>query len=138
MVRPGRSLLCASLIASATFIIVSMEAFRQDTQGEFLGAKSGTGGYPYMAESDLPIIYNLNAGSGREALGIPDAQIPGLDKTNFVSFRERPGDDASCLNLYAPRDPKILGAPLSFIRSGRFSFQGAATGLSASCRATEV
>src|SRR5262249_42939795 len=33
------------------------------------------------------------------------------------------GDDASCLNLYQPRNPRILGASDDFIRSGRFSFQ---------------
>jgi len=123
MYRPGRSLLCAALIASATFIIVSMEAFRQDIRDESLDAKSGTGGYAYVAESDLPIIHDLNASSGREAVGIPEMQIAGLDKTNFVSFRERPGDDASCLNLYAPQDPKILGVPHSFVTAERFSFQ---------------
>jgi hypothetical protein len=35
----------------------------------------------------------------------------------------RPGDDASCLNLYAPQEVKVLGAPQSFIATGRFSFQ---------------
>jgi putative ABC transport system permease protein len=40
-----------------------------------------------------------------------------------VPFRDRPGDDASCLNLYAPQEPRILGAPHSFLQSARFSFQ---------------
>jgi putative ABC transport system permease protein len=123
MHRPGRSLLCASLIASATFIIVSMEAFRQGSQNESLAIKSGTGGYAFLAESDLPIIYDLNKAEGREAVGIPATQIPGIKNVDFTSFRERPGDDASCLNLYAPQEPKILGAPHMFIRAGRFSFQ---------------
>ena len=34
-----------------------------------------------------------------------------------------PGDDASCLNLYEPRNPRILGASRAFIASGRFAFQ---------------
>ncbi len=123
MYRPGRSLLCASLIASATFIIVSMEAFRQDTHGEILEAKSGTGGYAYVAESDLPILHDLNSSSAREEMGISEEQAAGLNKTHFVSFRERPGDDTSCLNLYAPQDPKILGVPSSFADAERFSFQ---------------
>jgi hypothetical protein len=38
-------------------------------------------------------------------------------------FRLLPGDDASCLNLYAPRHPRILGARASFIGQGRFAFQ---------------
>ena len=38
-------------------------------------------------------------------------------------FRLRPGDDASCLNLYQPRNPRILGASDKFIGSNRFVFQ---------------
>jgi ABC-type antimicrobial peptide transport system permease subunit len=119
--RPGRSLVCAALIASATFIIVSMEAFRQDSQNVASSAQSGTGGYPLMAESALPIIHNLKSAEGREALGIQN--IPSITEIRFESFRERPGDDASCLNLYKSQTPTILGAPKSFLLDGRFSFR---------------
>jgi putative ABC transport system permease protein len=121
--RPGRSLLCAGMIASATFIIVSIEAFRQDTQSISLEKTSGTGGYSYIAQTDLPIIQDLNDASGREAIGISEADAPLFPANAFISFRERPGDDVSCLNLYAPQQPKILGAPADFISSGRFGFQ---------------
>jgi len=36
----------------------------------------------------------------------------------------RPGDDISCLNLYQPASPRILGAPDSFLKSARFQFEG--------------
>jgi hypothetical protein len=120
--RPARSLLCAGLIASATFIIVSMEAFRQDPQSISLDLKGGTGGFSFIAESDLPLVYDLNTAAGREAAGLPETGSPALEKTTVISFRERPGDDASCLSLYAPREPRILGASPDFL-SGRFSFQ---------------
>jgi len=123
MNRPGRSLLCVALIASAAFIIVSMEAFRKDPQSISLEPASGTGGYPLIAESDFPIVYDPNSAEGREALGIPESEFPALAQVSFVPFRVRPGDDVSCLNLYAPQDPKILGAPHSFIADARFSFQ---------------
>jgi ABC-type antimicrobial peptide transport system permease subunit len=42
---------------------------------------------------------------------------------SFVSLRVRPGDDTSCLNLYQPRNPKIVAPPESFIRDNRFTFQ---------------
>jgi hypothetical protein len=87
--RPGRSVLCIALIASATFLIVSVEAFRKDGGEE--------PAYPYFAESLLPI-----AGDSP------------LDPYAPVRFRLRPGDDASCLNLYQPRNPRVLGAPRSF------------------------
>ncbi len=122
--RPGRSLLCAALIASATFIIVSTEAFRRAPADGYMERDSGTGGYPFLAESTLPIVYDLNSDDGREALGVQLPQIPKDAAFRFVSFREQPGDDTSCLNLYTPQEPKILGAPGSFITAGRFSFTG--------------
>ncbi len=123
MHRPGRSLLCASLIASAAFIIVSMEAFRRDPGRMPLDARSGTGGYPFIAETVLPVLHDPNSAAGLEAMGLPVEEIPALKQARFIPFRERPGDDASCLNLYAPQEPRILGAPRPFISAGRFSFQ---------------
>jgi putative ABC transport system permease protein len=120
--RPARSLLCVGLIASATFIIVSMEAFRQDPQSISLDLKGGTGGFSFIAESDLPLVYDLNTAAGREAAGLPETESLAPQKSAIVSFRDRPGDDASCLSLYAPREPRILGAPLDFL-SARFSFE---------------
>lgn len=120
---PGRSLLCIALIAGATFIIVSTEAFRRDPQDVSLDRVSGTGGFPLLASSSLPVLYDPNTEEGREALGIPVSEAPALQPVRFVPFRVRPGDDTSCLNLYAPQDPKVLGVPHSFISEGRFSFQ---------------
>jgi hypothetical protein len=37
-------------------------------------------------------------------------------------MRLLPGDEASCLNLYRPQRPRILGAPESFVRENRFVF----------------
>jgi putative ABC transport system permease protein len=41
----------------------------------------------------------------------------------LARFRLRPGDDASCLNLYQPRNPRILAPTEDFISESRFSFQ---------------
>ena len=119
MHRPGRSLLCVALIASATFIIVSVEAFRRDARSISLEPSSGTGGYAFVARSALPILHDPNGVEGREALGIQDLPAP----VRFVPFRSRTGDDASCLNLYVPQEPRILGARHSFLADPRFSFQ---------------
>jgi ABC-type antimicrobial peptide transport system permease subunit len=112
--RPGRSILCIALIASATFVIVSLDAFRRE------GPSEGTGGFPLLAESALPLIHNPNTSAGREALNVPP-----LEGVEFVSFRLRPGDDASCLNLYQPRNPRVLAPPAAFLRNARFAFQSA-------------
>jgi len=110
--RPGRSILCIAQIACAVFLIVSVDAFRQT------GNSAGTGGYPLMAESVMPLIYDPNTAAGRDALNLP--ALPGVQ---FVPFRLRPGDDTSCLNLYQPRNPRILGAPPAFLHSAHFEFQ---------------
>ncbi len=95
--RPGRSILCIALIASATFVIVSLAAFQRE------GPQSLAEGYPLMAESVLPLIHSPASAEGREALNLP--ALPGVE---IVPFRLRPGDDASCLNLYQPGNPRIL------------------------------
>src|SRR5262245_5017424 len=118
--RPGRSVLCIALVASATFIIVSVDAFRRDGRAEALDRKSGNGGYPLMAESLLPVIHDPNSQQGREELNLNDDKLTGV---KIERFRLRPGDDASCLNLYQPRNPRILGAPGGFIGESRFVFQ---------------
>lgn len=118
--RPGRSLLCIALIASATFLIVAVDSFRRGG-ADPLDPKSGTGGYPLLAESLLPIPYDLSNAQGRESAGIASGDAS-LRDLQFTSFRLRSGDDASCLNLYQPQNPRILGAPAQFLSAGRFSF----------------
>ena len=120
--RPGRSILSIALIASATFIIVAVGAFRR-SEPAALDPKSGTGGFPLLAESLLPVHYDLNTDSGKEGLNLSVRETSALEKVTFVPFRLKPGDDASCLNLYRPQNPRILAASSAFIRSGRFSFQ---------------
>jgi len=122
--RPGRSVLCIALIASAAFIIVSVDAFRRRDSATALDRKSGSGGYPLLAESLLPLVHDPNTREGREALNLAtdEASSP-LAGVTFTRFRVRPGDDASCLNLYQPRNPKIIAPTANFVRDNRFVFQ---------------
>ena len=121
--RPGRSILCITLIASASFIIVAVDAFRRDNRDTPLNKKSGTGGFPLLAESLLPLHHDPNTAEGREALTLTPQKGFDPQSVTFARFRVRPGDDASCLNLYQPRNPRILAPTDDFIRSGRFQFQ---------------
>ncbi len=107
--RPGRTVLAASLIASATVLIVSVDAFRRDPNIEIKEP-------PIVAESARPLYYDPNTAEGRAELGLPE--MPGV---RFHSFRLRPGDDASCLNLYEPRNPRILGVPAAIARARGWS-----------------
>jgi putative ABC transport system permease protein len=116
-VRPGRSVLAIAVIAAASFILISVDAFRR------VGAMptdrhSGVGGYPVLVELLVPLAYDPNGREGRDRLGLTAS-----DGVTIEPFRLLPGDDASCLNLYQPRSPRILGASRAFIASGRFAFQ---------------
>jgi len=119
--RPGRTVLCITLIASAAFIIVAVDSFRRSGVSA-TDRKSGTGGYPLLAESLLPVVHDANTPAGRESLNLSTDE-PLLKNITFVNFRVRPGDDTSCLNLYQPRNPKIVAPPETFIRDNRFTFQ---------------
>jgi hypothetical protein len=121
--RAGRSILCIALIASAAFVIVAVESFKQGGKDANLEQKSGSGGFPLLAESQLPLYHDPNTPEGREALNLVAQKGFDPESVVFQRFRVRPGDDASCLNLYQPRDPRIIAPGDEFIRSGRFSFQ---------------
>jgi hypothetical protein len=114
--RPGRSLTAIAVIGSAAFILISVDAFRRDAHA---GATlpPGVGGYRLMAESVLPIVHDLGSEAGREALN-----LGGLEAATIEPLRLRPGDDASCLNLYRPQNPRILGVRGTFIARGGFAF----------------
>jgi hypothetical protein len=120
--RPGRSVLAIAVIAAATFILISVDAFRRSGPPAS-DRRSGVGGYSLRVDLLLPLAHDPNGREGRDALGLAAPGDVRLDP-----FRVRPGDDASCLNLYEPKNPTILGATRAFIDSGRFTFQSALPG----------
>jgi putative ABC transport system permease protein len=102
--RPARSVVAMTTIASAAFILVSVDAFRKDTSA------AETGGYSLLIETLAPIVHDPNS-------------LEGLKNIHVEPFRVRPGDDTSCLNLYTPTNPRILAPRDSFINAKRFAFQ---------------
>jgi ABC-type lipoprotein release transport system permease subunit len=121
--RPARSVLCVALVASSAFIIVAVDAFRQRGVEDSADSHSGGGGYPLAAESLLPVTHDPNTPEGRESLNLnATADASALAAIHFARFRVRAGDDASCLNLYQPREPRVLGATPDFLRENRFAF----------------
>jgi ABC-type antimicrobial peptide transport system permease subunit len=116
--RPARSVLSVGVVAAATFILIAVDAFRRDTGGD--GTQSDTGGYELLVESLLPIAHDPRTPEGQRALN-----LSGLGAASIEAFRLRPGDDASCLNLYAPQNPRVLGVSESFVDAARFGFQAA-------------
>jgi len=114
--RPGRSVLVIALISSAVFLVVALDAFRRPPVA-VSDPHSGTGGFPFAAESELPIFWDLNTPAGRDNLN-----LSAMKDAKVFAFRLRPGEDASCLNLYEPRTPRVLGASRAFLDLNRFSF----------------
>jgi putative ABC transport system permease protein len=117
--RPGRSVLSIAVIAAATFILIAVDAFRRDEVTAGGGYQTGVGGYSLIVETLFPVVQDPNTREGRDALNLYDV---GTGVT-FEPFRLLPGDDASCLNLYEPRNPRILAPRDSFLEAGRFAFQ---------------
>jgi hypothetical protein len=118
--RPGRSVLCVALVAAATFVIVAVGAFRHDGSADLAAREGESGGYRLLAWSLAPLHHDLGSTEGQAALGLAPEDFTGV---GIARFRARRGDDASCLNLYAPREPTVLAATPSFLRERRFSFQ---------------
>ena len=144
--HPGRSMLTAGLLASAAFLLVAVEAFRRRVDAQEAVAQAN-GGFDLVAESDLPLYRDLNAQEGRQEvqaklLPIYRHESGGvnasaerrakeaaalLERVSVVAFRVRAGDDVSCLNLYQPLRPRLLGVPVGFIETQHGGFRFAAT-----------
>lgn len=121
--NPGRSILSIALVACATFVIVTVAANRHDdgTAGGDLPA--GTGGFRLLAESRVPLYQDLNREGDRFELGLNQRASALLSNGHVTSLRLRPGSDASCLNLYAPGTPRLLGVPDDLGPKSAFAFQ---------------
>jgi hypothetical protein len=120
--RPGRTVTSAGLVAAAVFLLVSVDSFRKGAASD-TGPASGTGGFALIAESSLPFVHDISTPQGREVLGFESgAGTRALDGVTLFPLRLRPGDDASCLNLYQPRRPRIVGVPPAQVEVPRFGF----------------
>lgn len=100
--QPARSKTCVTTISLACCIIVAVGANRHDALPETE--------YAFVAESSLPLHHSLNTPDGRLELGFDTGESELLSKSVVVPFRVLPGEDVSCLNLYQPQKPQILGA----------------------------
>jgi hypothetical protein len=117
----GRSVTTIAVVASAIFVIVAVSSFRRDQGAESTAKYSGTGGFTLVGRSTVPIFQDLNTSAGRLAAGLRLDRSE-LEGTSIWSLRARQGDDASCLNLYEPNQPRIIGVASSFIARGGFTF----------------
>ena len=100
--QPQRSKVSVTTVSLACCIIVAVGANRHDAPPETE--------YAFVAESALPLHHSLNTPDGRFELGFSDAASELLSASEITPFRVLPGEDVSCLNLYQPQKPQILGA----------------------------
>lgn len=100
--QPGRSRTCIQTVSLACCIIVAVGVNRHDAPPETE--------YAFVAESALPLHHSLNTSDGRFELGFSEKDSELLTASEIIPFRVLPGEDVSCLNLYQPQKPQILGA----------------------------
>lgn len=100
--QPGRSRTCIQTVSLACCIIVAVGVNRHDAPPETE--------YAFVAESALPVHHSLNTSDGRFELGFSEKDSELLTASEIIPFRVLPGEDVSCLNLYQPQKPQILGA----------------------------
>jgi ABC-type lipoprotein release transport system permease subunit len=123
--NPARSILSVALVGAACFMIVVVEVFRIDPGSDLASKDSGAGGFALVAASDVPLLQDLNRAADRFELGFAADTASLLSDATFYQARVLPGDDASCLNLYRPERPTLLGLPSRFIERGGFRFRQA-------------
>ena len=120
-----RSVLTAGLLASASFLIVAVESFHKAAELDFQLPTGGSGGMAFLAEGSAPIFEDLNQPEVRRDR---DLNLPELAKARFYACRLQSGDDASCLNLYKPLKPRVMGLPTELIERGGFKFAASLPG----------
>lgn len=118
--RSGRSLAIVGLLACGIFLVIAVGANRHDPLVDAHKRESGTGGFTLYGESTIGILHDLNNPAGRQAMGLDDG---GLEGVQIVQVRVRDGDDASCFNLNRAQRPRLLGVqPERLQTRGSFTF----------------
>jgi ABC-type antimicrobial peptide transport system permease subunit len=119
--NPGRTMLSLALSATASFLIVALSAFR------LAPTDRGVGSFDLLGSADLAVLFNLGTPEGRRELGFTEEDSQRLGKAEIVALRVHEGEDASCLNLYKPTQPRVLGASPELAKLSHFQWAGVAT-----------
>ena len=106
--NPGRSTLTIGLMAMASFLIIAMGAFK------LAPSDQGRGGFDYWGLSSMPIYEDLAEKNLHNAV-FENEVAQKLAAETILCLRYKPGDDASCSNVYQAARPRVLGIPQSFI-----------------------
>ena len=109
-----------ALLACGVFLVITVGANRKDPTFEAAHRNSGTGGFALFGQTTVPVMRDLNTPEGRKTFGLPEDL---KDKMKVVALRVHEGDDASCLNLNRPQQPRVIGVPVDALAERRaFAF----------------
>ena len=120
----SRAFSVAAIVACAEFLIVAVSAFALHPPLKPHERDSPTGGWTFIASFGTPTGIDPADPVARESLGLSDADRETLSRCTIARVRSSAGDDASCVNLYAPTQPTVLGVGGAFIDRGGFRFVG--------------
>jgi putative ABC transport system permease protein len=118
----SRAFSVAAIVGCAEFLIVAVSSFALHPPARPHDRDAPTGGWSFMATFGSPTGIDPADPVARDALGLADADRAALAECSIVRIRSSAGDDASCMNLYAPTQPSVLGLGKSFIDRGGFRF----------------
>jgi hypothetical protein len=118
----SRAFSVAAIVACAEFLIVAVSSFALHPPARPDDRDAPTGGWTFMATFGSPNGIDPGDPVARESLGLAAAELAELETCAITRIRSSAGDDASCVNLYAPTQPTVLGVGTSFIDRGGFRF----------------
>lgn len=105
--HPSRSVLTIGLVATASFLIVAISAFR------LTPTEQGTGGFNLLGTSDIALFEDIDKPAIQHNL--LSNQASKLAGSEIESLRFVAGDDASCRNLYQAQHPQLIGITPRFV-----------------------
>ena len=92
----------------ASFLIIAMGAFK------LTPSEQGRGGFSFWGLSSMPVYEDL-AEKELHASVFEKEIADQLETESILCLRYKPGDDASCSNVYQAARPRVLGVPQSFV-----------------------
>jgi len=118
----SRAFSVAAIVACAEFLIVAVSSFALQPPPRPHDRAAPTGGWTFLATFGSPTGIDPADAVARESLGLSDVDRATLADCTIARIRSSSGDDASCVNLYAPSQPTVLGVGDAFIDRGGFRF----------------
>jgi ABC-type lipoprotein release transport system permease subunit len=118
----SRAFSVAAIVACAEFLIVAVSSFALQPPPRPHDRAAPTGGWTFLAAFGSSTGIDPADAVARESLGLSDVDRATLADCTIARIRSSSGDDASCVNLYAPSQPTVLGVGDAFIDRGGFRF----------------